>query len=112
MLSNMNLLDSRVLVTGGAGLVGSHIVDDLVREGARVTVYDSFIRGRLEHLDWARKNGEVRIIEADIRDDKELRRAVQDTEYGFQMDHKAAESLDSQPGGEREGPARSHSKLQ
>jgi len=90
MLSNMNLLDSRVLVTGGAGLVGSHIVDDLVREGARVTVYDSFIRGRLEHLDWARKNGEVRIIEADIRDDKELRRAVQDTEYVF---HEAASWL-------------------
>ena len=50
----MSLSGSKVLVTGGAGLVGSHIVDELVKENARVVVYDSFVRGKHNHLDWAR----------------------------------------------------------
>jgi UDP-glucose 4-epimerase len=86
----MNLANVKVLVTGGAGLVGSHIVDDLIREGACVTVYDNFIRGRLEHLEWARQNGEVAIVEADIRDTDKLRRAVEGAKYVF---HQAASWL-------------------
>jgi UDP-glucose 4-epimerase len=72
----MDLSGSKVLVTGGAGLVGSHIVDDLVREGARVVVFDSMIRGKREHLDWALANGEVEVVEADIRDREAIRRAL------------------------------------
>jgi UDP-glucose 4-epimerase len=83
----MNLSGARVLVTGGAGLVGSHIVDELVREGARVLVYDSFIRGRIEHLEWAKRGGEVQVIEADLRDREALRQAVQGVDFVF---HQAA----------------------
>lgn len=72
-----------VVVTGGAGLVGSHIVDALVREGARVVVYDSFIRGRLDHLDWAFRHGEVKIIDSDLRDADALRSAVHGADYVF-----------------------------
>jgi UDP-glucose 4-epimerase len=79
-----------VLVTGGAGLVGSHIVDELVREGARVIVYDDFVRGKIEHLDWARTQGEVQVIEADIRDCNALREAMEGVEYVF---HQAASWL-------------------
>lgn len=83
----MNLSGSKVLVTGGAGLVGSHIVDELVKEGAKIVVYDSFVRGKVEYLEWARANGEVTLIEADLRDSDTMREAMRGVEYVF---HQAA----------------------
>jgi UDP-glucose 4-epimerase len=83
----VQLSHSKLLVTGGAGLVGSHIVDELVKEGAQIVVYDSMIRGTPEHLDWARENGRVEIIEADLRDQRALREALQDVDY---VVHQAA----------------------
>lgn len=78
------------MVTGGAGLVGSHIVDELIKEGAKVTVYDSFIRGKIEHLDWAREHGDVEVVEGDLRDREELRARVRGMDYVF---HQAASWL-------------------
>ncbi len=83
----MNLSGARVLVTGGAGLVGSHIVDELIKEGASVVVYDSFIRGKMEHLEWAKSHGEVKVIQADLRDQAALKQAVEGIDYVF---HQAA----------------------
>ena len=61
----------RVLITGGAGLVGSHIADQLVRENnPEIIVLDNFVRGRRENLAWAIANGNVRIVEGDLRDTK------------------------------------------
>lgn len=60
---------ARVLVTGGAGVVGSHVVDQLVKEGVdEVVVLDDFSRGRPENLAWASANGPVRVVHGDIRD--------------------------------------------
>src|SRR5262249_19571886 len=86
----MDLSASRVLVIGGAGLVGSHIVDELVKEGVRVIVYDSFIRGKIVQLDWASDQGVVQIVEADIRDREALRRAMSGVNYVF---HQSASWL-------------------
>jgi len=83
----VGLSESKVLVTGAAGLVGSHIVDDLVKEGTRVVAFDSFVRGRMEHLDWARAHGDVQVIEADLRDRGAIREALVGVEYVF---HQAA----------------------
>jgi UDP-glucose 4-epimerase len=83
----VGLSESKVLVTGAAGLVGSHIVDDLVKEGARVVAFDSFVRGRMEHLDWARAHGDVQVIEADLRDRGAISEALVGVEYVF---HQAA----------------------
>lgn len=83
----MSLSGSKVLVTGGAGLVGSHIVDELVKENARVVVYDSFVRGKHNHLDWARAHGEVEVIEADLRESETLRKSLQGVDY---VSHQAA----------------------
>ena len=47
----------RVLVTGGAGFIGSHLVDRLVRDGAEVTVLDNLETGRIENLDGALASG-------------------------------------------------------
>ncbi|HEX6869736.1 MAG TPA: NAD-dependent epimerase/dehydratase family protein [Micromonosporaceae bacterium] len=60
---------SRALVTGGAGTIGSQVVDLLVRGGAaEVVVLDNLVRGRRANLDWALANGPVRLVEGDIRD--------------------------------------------
>jgi UDP-glucose 4-epimerase len=59
----------RVLVTGGAGNVGSHIVDQAIQSGAEeIVVLDNFVRGRNENLTWARANGNVQVVDGDIRD--------------------------------------------
>jgi len=59
----------RVLVTGGAGTIGSHIVDLLAAAGAdEIIVLDNFVRGRLANLSHALPSGCVRIVEGDIRD--------------------------------------------
>ena len=61
--------EQRCLVTGGAGTIGSTIVDQLVDAGAaEVTVLDNFVRGRRENLREALSSGIVRVAEGDIRD--------------------------------------------
>jgi UDP-glucose 4-epimerase len=60
---------TRCLVTGGAGTIGSTIVDQLVTAGAaEVIVLDNFVRGRAENLAGALASGNVRVVEGDIRD--------------------------------------------
>jgi UDP-glucose 4-epimerase len=61
--------DRRFLVTGGAGTIGSTIVDQLVAGGAaEVVVLDNLVRGRLENLASARDSGPVTFVSGDIRD--------------------------------------------
>lgn len=78
----------RVLITGGAGLVGSHIADLLVRENnPKIFVFDNFVRGRRENLSWAKLNGRVEIVEGDFRDPKLLREVMNGIDIVF---HQAA----------------------
>ena len=61
--------DSRILITGGAGFIGSHIADQLVQEGVReIVVLDNFVRGRRENLAWAQSKGSITVVEGDIGD--------------------------------------------
>jgi UDP-glucose 4-epimerase len=76
----------RVLITGGAGLIGSHITDQLVRENnPEIVVFDNFVRGRRENLAWAMANGNVKIVEGDIRDPKHLHAVMQGIDLVFHM---------------------------
>jgi UDP-glucose 4-epimerase len=61
--------NKRFLITGGAGLIGSHIADLLLQESAaEILVVDNFVRGSRENLRSALMSGKVRIVEGDIRD--------------------------------------------
>jgi UDP-glucose 4-epimerase len=80
--------NKRVLITGGAGLIGSHIADMLVREGVgEVVSFDNFVRGRRSNLTWAQAHGPLTIVEGDIRDRKLLAEVMQNVDLVF---HQAA----------------------
>lgn len=60
----MDLKGKRLLVIGGAGLIGSHTVDELCKEDvAEIVIYDNFTRGRLENITSALKDPRVKIFE-------------------------------------------------
>jgi UDP-glucose 4-epimerase len=84
----MNLTGTRALITGGAGLIGSHIADLLIREDVdEVVILDNFVRGSRANLSAALASGRVRVVEGDIRD----RKAVLDQMPGVDLVfHQAA----------------------
>ena len=64
----MKLIGKRALITGGAGLIGSHIADLLVAEGVReIIVVDNFACGNRSNLEPAMASGLVKLAEGDIR---------------------------------------------
>jgi len=80
----MNLQDKRILLVGGAGLVGSHIVDALVNEPVReIVVFDNFLRGSRANLSAAAASPKVRIIEGSITDRGALARAMEGVDGVF-----------------------------
>ena len=77
-----------ILVTGGAGFIGSHLVDDLVKsQMGNILVYDNFSRGREENL--AKSTSDIELIRGDITDRDHLRKVMQDVDLVY---HLAAQS--------------------
>jgi nucleoside-diphosphate-sugar epimerase len=76
---------ARYLVTGGAGFIGSHVVERLVHDGHAVRVVDNLFTGRLDNL--AQVRSEIEFVEGDIRDGTLVHQAVKDVEYVI---HEAA----------------------
>lgn len=74
-------------MTGGAGFIGSHIVDYLVSNGSEVVVLDDFSSGNLANLQLHPKSKKLRMIKADINDARAVKRAMRDVEIVF---HEAA----------------------
>jgi len=93
-----SLAGKRVLVTGGAGFVGSHIVDLLVDQGCtEIVVIDNFVRSRVSNLAGALRSGRVSLVQGDIRDQTLMRRLVTGSDTVFhqaalRITHCAAES--------------------
>lgn len=82
----MNLSTSKVLVTGGAGFIGSHIVDDLLDSGARVRVIDNFSSGHMDNLSHIKN--QIEIIEGDILNIDDLSNAASGVDA---ISHQAAQ---------------------
>src|SRR5215471_16982769 len=75
---------SSYLVTGGAGFIGSHLAEELLRRGHRVRIADNFVTGRrhnIEHL------GDAEVFEGDLADTAFAERAVESMDYVL---HQAA----------------------
>ena len=73
----MNLREKRVLVTGGAGFIGSETVKQLLENKNLVTVLDNFSSGKKQYLP---KNKNLKIIKGDIQDEEISKKAVKDQE--------------------------------
>ena len=74
----MNFQDKRVLVTGGAGFIGSEVVSQLLTNGYFVTILDNFSSGKKQYL--PKSNKKLKVIKGDIRDKKSVKKAVTDQE--------------------------------
>jgi nucleoside-diphosphate-sugar epimerase len=84
----MELQGKRILITGGAGLIGSHIADQAIARGAgEIVIIDNFVRGRMENLERAMPSGIVRIVRGDIRDTGMVAQAMEGIDIVF---HQAA----------------------
>jgi nucleoside-diphosphate-sugar epimerase len=75
----------KVLVTGGASFIGSHLVDALLQRGARVHVVDDLTSGRLENIESHLKNGRITFMEADLREPGVTRAAMKGIEIVFHL---------------------------
>ena len=62
------MMSGRVLVTGGAGFIGSHLVDHLLEAGEAVTVLDDFSTGSADNLREATATGSLRLVQGSVLD--------------------------------------------
>jgi nucleoside-diphosphate-sugar epimerase len=88
MTSRFDWADRRVLVTGGAGLVGSYLVQQLVDAGAQVRVADNLTRGRLDNLDAVLER--IELVDVDLLDAASARKACAGQQVVFNLAAKVA----------------------
>jgi nucleoside-diphosphate-sugar epimerase len=94
----------RALITGGAGLIGSHIADELVADGfEEIVVLDNLTRGRRQNLDSAAARGNLTFVEGDIREPTLVREAMEGIDIVF---HEAAIRITQTRGGSAARPRR------
>jgi len=74
-----------ILVTGGAGFIGAHLVERLLRDGKSVVVIDDFSTGTLENLRSVQKNPRLKIIRAKISECAELPKLAAQAEFVFHL---------------------------
>lgn len=80
-----NTTGNRILVTGGAGFIGSHLTDALLKSNYRVRVLDNLINGSLENLTEAFGYSDFEFIEGDILDQIACNNAMKNVDYVFHL---------------------------
>ena len=82
----MDLTQKRIVLIGGAGLVGSHIVDQLVDEPVReIVVFDNLLRGTRANLSTAMRSPKVRLVEGSITDRDAVKRVIDGADGVFML---------------------------
>lgn len=76
---------SGTVVTGGAGFIGSNLVDHLLQQGHEVTVIDNFSEGKVENLAKWKLNSRLEVIRGDVKDYDLVRRACDHKDYVFHL---------------------------
>jgi UDP-glucose 4-epimerase len=74
-----------ILITGGAGFIGSHLVERLLNDGKTVLIIDDFSTGSLENLRTVKKNPRLKIVRAKISECKELSKLAASAEFIFHL---------------------------
>lgn len=87
----------KILITGGAGFIGSHLDDALIARGHQLTIVDNLVLGRKENIEHLIGNPNFRYIEADLLDMPKMREIF--TEGKFDMVYHLAANSDIQKGG-------------
>lgn len=75
----------KYFVTGGAGFIGSNIVDRLLEQGDIVVAFDNFSTGRSEFLNLAQKNKNFTLVQGDLLNIGEIRASIRGTDFVFHM---------------------------
>src|SRR4051794_19281262 len=86
MTNDPTLRGTRVLITGGAGLIGSYVADLLASEGVgEIVVFDNMSRGHRGNLASAASRARLTIIEGDVRDPGQVARAAEGVDLLFHL---------------------------
>ncbi|MFA6078135.1 MAG: SDR family NAD(P)-dependent oxidoreductase [Candidatus Omnitrophota bacterium] len=75
----------KVLVTGGAGFIGSHLVDALISDGYRVRVLDNLANGKRENLKAHLNSGSLELLMGDVTDRRDVKKAVRGIDTVFHL---------------------------
>ncbi|MDO8482545.1 MAG: NAD-dependent epimerase/dehydratase family protein [bacterium] len=75
----------KYLVTGGAGFIGSHIVDYILKKGDVVVIYDNFSTGKKLFIEGALKNKNCKLVRGDVLDTKKLTATMKGVDFVFHM---------------------------
>lgn len=75
----------KAVVTGGAGFIGSHLTELLLKKGYQVVVIDNFSTGRPENLQFFKNNPALNVVEADVNELKKIKTFFKDANYVFHL---------------------------
>lgn len=81
---------NKAMVTGGAGFVGSHLVEELLKEGLEVVSIDDLSNGKLENLEEFKNDPKLKIVECDVTDKEALREQFDGVDIVF---HQACSKM-------------------
>lgn len=79
------LLEKKILVTGGTGFIGSHLVDCLMKKGNRVLVFDNLSSGRMEFIEHHLENPDFSFIKGDLLDPEAIETACKDVDMVYHV---------------------------
>ena len=75
----------KVIVTGGAGFIGSHLTTKLIQKGYKVVIIDNFNTGKLSNISHIKRNKNLSIAKFDIRNKKKIRNLFKNVSFIFHL---------------------------